>query len=935
MPAARASRGLPALSRATLLLAALLLAACGGGGGGGAPPTAPQRPVPPPPEPEPVVVPEPVEATAPALAIPLEADPANPTPDVAFAPVMHLATDPLPIPANRNSAAFQRIRLGDAYARSIDNIRLNGTGITIGIMEEVNHFHPELAANIDMENSIFAPAYDGPKPDEKYIIPAADFARYRYPNQACYLAYDTDGNSYEDDCPDTSGASKYFLRMEDDSLRLLPGVKDKKISIDGKDEPQDSEFGNTHGTGVASLAAADMDEAGHDTHDIYGVASEAKILVYARPVRIAGLESKPSEHADYFKNAPDAADVYNFSHVYDMRINNANTDPQPDFSKTIADAIEEKGKVIIAPAGNENGHKFPQFPAALPLFYPNLRGQMIAVAAVGANGRIAQYSNHCGALPTNSLPTNWNAPKDGVHYCLAAPGSGLRLATEWDGTTPKYNNDNRQGTSFAAPMVTGAFALLKQFFRSSITDRELVLRLLHTANRGKKDNNDDSDYEDKDEFDYSDHTIYGAGLLDLEAATRPVGTPDMQTGDMLGEASHVLAATSLALSPAFGDGLALALGQAQIAVFDRLGAPFWRPLAAMVSTQTPRTGLARRIAGLHAEANRFATPGGGEISLSAAEAAPRGKGYGLPAFDDDQPLRLSLRQPVAAGAEILLAAGDLNAFADHLQPADWPAAENFAHPYLGLAGEGAGNFRAGLGAGLPLAGGRLTALGFAAGGPPSQHGATESARRESAAHGGLLHYGFATAAGMELGLQAGGLLEQARSLGLQSTGGFGALGDSSTAFAAVSLAGHLPDKRWRWQAQAFGGLTRTPSPAGGLIARWPQIATSAFQMRLAGENVLHENSRLVLSLQQPLRVESGTAQLSIVSGRTPEGAIVRSPAHAELQPSGRELELAVRHETALNEDIDAILGAGLVREAGHAAGRKREFYALAGLRLAF
>ncbi|MDA8735726.1 hypothetical protein N9M56_06765, partial [Porticoccaceae bacterium] len=56
-------------------------------------------------------------------------------------------------------------------------------------------------------------------------------------------------------------------------------------------------------------------------------------------------------------------------------------------------------------------------------------------------------------------------------------------------------------------MVSGSLALLKQLF-PSVGNYELVNRLLVTANKSGI---------------YADSSIYGQGLLDLNAATRPVG----------------------------------------------------------------------------------------------------------------------------------------------------------------------------------------------------------------------------------------------------------------------------------------------------------------------------------------------------------------------------------------------------------------------------
>ena len=109
-----------------------------------------------------------------------------------------------------------------------------------------------------------------------------------------------------------------------------------------------------------------------------------------------------------------------------------------------------------------DGHR--NLDALGPFHFPELRGQHLAVTALGSDeGRLAPYANPCG-----ELPENWDASdvsRFGRHFCLAAPGT----VTE-----------EVEGTSFAAPFVSGVLARMKARFRG-VTPRELVRKLMHTA----------------------------------------------------------------------------------------------------------------------------------------------------------------------------------------------------------------------------------------------------------------------------------------------------------------------------------------------------------------------------------------------------------------------------------------------------------------------
>ena len=140
------------------------------------------------------------------------------------------------------------------------------------------------------------------------------------------------------------------------------------------------------------------------------------------------------------------------------------------------------------------------------------------------DGRISDFSARCGIA---------------ADYCLAAPGEGVRVAyfgPDKDGNPGARGAVTRSGTSLAAPMVTGGLALVQHYFRDQLSGTEVLSRLLETADRGGV---------------YADAEIYGRGLMDLGAATSPVGEPAIALGDRAGERNAVLRETGLWLGPAF------------------------------------------------------------------------------------------------------------------------------------------------------------------------------------------------------------------------------------------------------------------------------------------------------------------------------------------------------------------------------------------------
>ena len=113
-------------------------------------------------------------------------------------------------------------------------------------------------------------------------------------------------------------------------------------------------------------------------------------------------------------------------------------------------------------------------------------------------------------------------------------------------------------------MVSGGLALVMERFRGQLSNREVALRVVNTANnRGR----------------YSDSRIYGAGMLDLDAATAPVG--EVSTGTTSLRAN--IHRTRLATPPAWGR-VGRHLAGREVAGFDAWNAPFWQPAASLFAT---------------------------------------------------------------------------------------------------------------------------------------------------------------------------------------------------------------------------------------------------------------------------------------------------------------------------------------------------------------
>ncbi|MYD30298.1 MAG: S8 family serine peptidase, partial [Nitrospira sp. SB0661_bin_20] len=353
-----------------------------------------------------------------------------------------------------------------------------------------------------------------------------------------------------------------------------------EVFMGGTDETGDL---FSHGTAVASVAAGLR--AGALTSSANGVAWGADIAMFAisagsgsgqySPISLTGLAGQDSSWASLINSVrtwranQQAVDFLNLSVGFNGIINSySEQDLRNNFGTAIA-AMAQAGvsekTVLIWAAGNAHGD--PCDPAmvaqcengtvnavsvevmpGLAARIAELRGHSLAVVALrSSDASIASFSNRCGIA---------------ADYCLAAPGEQIRLAYygPHEGQDGARGTASGSGTSYAAPMVSGGLAIMKQLFRDQLSNTALVTRLLDTAdNTGV----------------YSNRSVYGRGKMDLKAATSPVGVLEVVPGTQVDGPGLDLRTSGMRLGVAFGDGIQRSFAGREFVAFDRLGAPFW------------------------------------------------------------------------------------------------------------------------------------------------------------------------------------------------------------------------------------------------------------------------------------------------------------------------------------------------------------------------
>ena len=199
---------------------------------------------------------------------------------------------------------------------------------------------------------------------------------------------------------------------------------------------------------------------------------------------------------------------------------------------------------------------------------------------------------------------------------------------------------------------------------------------------------------------------------------------------------------------------------------------------------------------------------------------------------------------------------------------------------------------------------------------------TEGLARQKPASGAALTWREPEA---PFGLRAGWMGERDTLLGSESDGAFGDL-EAHAAFAGIEADTELGS--WRLGGTAEIGTVNAQA-RGGVFQEISPLATSAFALHATRQN--SDGSAFRVSLSQPLRVERGQALLALPSGRTKAGEVIRNTLNADVEPGGRQVDLALQWHQPL-ELGELRLGATLSHEPGHRKNADAELILLSGWR---
>jgi hypothetical protein len=673
-----------------------------------------------------------------------------------------------------------------------------------------------------------------------------------------------------------------------------------------------------HGTMVASIAAGTLDK--NNSTPMHGVGFDSDILFVAiqlaepddtyDPVDLGDTDSdgnvtNPDDVAEDFSGIDNFfSSLFDFYDFYDADIVNnsygfsgniidySEAQVRNAFPNTILSMSQEgtsdyNKTIYVWAAGNAGGYaeadnSNPELLAGMSHFIEEIQGHSIAVVSIDENGEISDFSNRCGIA------------KD---FCIAAPGGSVTVAypTSMDdaGIYEDEINDPTScvqdnscyaiagGTSFAAPFVTGGLAAISSYFNGQLGSTEIVSRLFSTANKDGV---------------YADSAIYGQGLMDLAAATSPVGqTSAMMSYSLSGPMISASLTSLQMINPAFGDAIARGVNNHSVIFFDELQAPFRNSLNNLIADYrnqiNPITGFdemqnfSRSMLSTNSEffevgqanfqniSNELVTPS----HLLESQA---NKNQYFAYFNE------SNKTFISQGINGSWAMG---IFKDTYLRNNSALRSKFNNPWLNYTASGAS-----FGSIKELNNAFNLAYTISAG--RNKFSPNETFLEKNSSLLGLIEL----QSNLNIpSLQLGILQESDSNNGLAGSGALSGTKNQMTKFIGLSSVKNL------FGGKFFGsihlGQSSDISHNSGMLKSIKEVKSSSFGFGYIHTSIFNQNDQLTISIDQPLRVESGKLNLNVPVYRTKQKSVIFNSLSFGLRPSGREVNSKINYSTAFKK----------------------------------
>jgi subtilisin family serine protease len=625
--------------------------------------------------------------------------------------------------------------------------------------------------------------------------------------------------------------------------------------------------GDNHGSEVAAVIAAN-----YNNHQTVGLAFDATILAV-----------RADDGSDGFTET-DLASALDYERTHGAKVINLSLGSTSTTSAVLQAAIQRAttaGVILVFSAGNggNSGETDPEYPGYLATNSTVSNGLIMIAGGLNSDGTFNTTSNPAGTA------ANWY---------LTAPGWQI-VVPEFGTPDPKFEVCSTgangavcqvQGTSYAAPQVTAAAALIMQAF-PGLSPAQVVNLLFTTA--------DDTGAPGTDNVD-------GRGRLNIGRAFQPVGN---LAAPISAKAAASPSTPMGVIGPAFGDGLTRQAGVWSIASFDRFGRTFPMNLAGNWTHAAAAPGLDAEAPQLWRNAS---SDSGMRVQMGFAAAAPPQSYRSAIDRQDLQQTPTRIDADLGRGLSMTFAANGVRTMYNN-------APENVGHlDFVNAASSVQLTQRLNGFARLSLLSeSGETSVGVdhdAIARPPTQRAAT--AARASFDFGGV-----------GLDVTYGVVSEQDALLGLSWSNQLGDMPSGHTQFAG--FGGHAAaGLGWRVNWDAEYGVADLANIGWLHVAEPLHTSAYAFEAEhdLTPAWLGRKNASGILSfsISQPLRVDGGAFSFMAPTATKYGLQSLRFQQRTiDPSPSGRELRFGLGYRYLLGDAFTAFAEATYVTEPGHVA----------------
>jgi subtilisin family serine protease len=563
-----------------------------------------------------------------------------------------------------------------------------------------------------------------------------------------------------------------------------------------------------HGTAVAGVLLAAKNDIG-----VHGVALGATLLVARTDTpgtcaTTTGADPGCSHNDNNIARGVDLA-ITAGARVINMSLGGS---PANANLRAAIGRATSAGIIVVISAGNA-GVKDPVLAADPDLLAqvasdPVARGLVLIAGATDSSRTLADFSNKAGS---------WSA------YYLTALGVEVR-SNDQTGKAMLYS-----GTSFSAPVVAGAVALLAQAF-PNLTGVQIVDLLLRTATDLGASGTD---------------TVYGHGELNIARAFQPQGQTSLGT-----TTTAVSLTNNGTLSAAMGDA---AKGGMATNIRDGYGRDFTVDLSPTLA-RAPRS-LQLSAALMNGTRHLNAGNGATTLALSVAERTPERLVMSQGDYGNARALAASVATRIGRDTSLALGFATGSDGLDRSLSARTTPAFLVADSGRGLekAPQGAFAIRhriGGIGVTLAAETGDLRLWERSDIGPRGD-------RYRRFGYGALTLGADANVGPLSLGGRLTRMTERETVLGARFLGALG--GDGATSWFVDARATLVPANEWRMGAELRRGWTLIPA---GAARGNSTLATQALALDVARTSLFTRGDSLALRWSEPLRVTGGGIELS-------------------------------------------------------------------------